>query len=46
MPRLYNFIVAEPLKHDFNNNIQDSIMPDFLPNTSKLELLVYKIEQQ
>ena len=46
MSYLYNFIVTEPLKHDFNNNIQDSIMPDLLPNISELKFLVCKIKQQ
>ena len=46
MPYLYGFIVTEPLEYNFNNNIQDNIIPDLLPNTSELELLVYKIEQQ
>ena len=45
MPCLYNPIVTEPLKHNFNNNIQDNIVPDLLPNTSELKLLVYEIKQ-
>jgi hypothetical protein len=44
MPRLYDPVVIKPLKYDFNDNIQDSVMLDFLPNTSELELLVYEIE--
>ena len=46
MPHLYNPAVTKPLKHDFNNNIQDSIILDLLPDISKLELLVYEIKQQ
>jgi hypothetical protein len=42
---LCNFIFTEPLKHNFNDNIQDSVVLDLLPNTSELELLVYRIEQ-
>ena len=45
MPYLCNPIVTKPLKHDFNNNIWDSIVLDLLPNASKLELLVRKVEQ-
>ena len=46
MPRPRDPAVTEPLKYDFNDNIQDSVVPDLLPNTSELELLVREIEQQ
>ena len=45
-PHLRNPPLAEHLKHDFIDNIQDSVVPDLLPNTSELELLVREIEQQ
>ena len=43
---LYNPAVTEPLEYNFDDNIQDSIVLDLLPNISELELLVHKIEQQ
>ena len=46
MPYLRDPAVAEPLEYNFNNNIQDSVVPDLLSDTSELELLVCKIEQQ
>ena len=46
MPYPRDPAVAEPLKHDFDNNIQDSVVLDLLPNSSELELLVRKIKQQ
>jgi hypothetical protein len=45
MPYLYDFTAIKPLKYNFNNNIQDSVILDLLPNISELELLVYKIKQ-
>jgi hypothetical protein len=44
MPHLRDPIVIKPLKHDFNDNIQDSVVLDLLPNTSELELLVREIK--
>ena len=46
MPRPRDPAVTEPLKYDFDDNIQDSVVPDLLPDTSELELLVREIEQQ
>jgi hypothetical protein len=46
MPYLHDPVVIKPLKHDFNNNIQDSVVLDLLPNTSELKLLVHEIKQQ
>jgi hypothetical protein len=45
MPYLCDFTVTKPLKHDFNDNIQDSVMLDLLPDTSELELLIHEIKQ-
>ena len=44
MPRPHDPAVTEPLEHDFNDSIQDSVVPDLLPDTSELELLVREIE--
>ena len=46
MPHPHNPTVTKPLEYNFNNNIQDSIILDLLPNTGELELLVYEIKQQ
>ena len=46
MPYLRDLVVAEPLEHDFDDNIQDSVVLDLLPDISELELLVREIEQQ
>ena len=46
MPHLRNPAVTKPLEHDFDDNIQDSVVPDLLPDTSELELLVREVEQQ
>ena len=45
-PHPRNPAVAEPLEHDFDDDIQDSVVPDLLPDASELELLVREVEQQ
>ena len=44
MPHLCDPVVAEPLEYDFDDNIQDSVVLDLLPDTSELELLAREIE--